>query len=337
MTYTRRLGRSGIEVSALGLGGWAIGGPWTFLGAPGGWSQVDDDESVRAIRRALELGITFFDTAANYGAGHSEEVLGRALGSHRDEVVVATKFGYQVDPAAAAVTLYDDEENADVARRVTADLRASLGRLRTDYIDVYQLHVGGLSKDRALDVRDTLEGLVAQGTIRTYGWSTNRPGAMREFAARPGCGVAQHGLSVLDRDEEDMLALCHELDLGSINRSPLGMGLLTGKFTTESTFGPDDQRAVAAWHRGFRNGRPTADYLGRLAAVREILTSSGRTLAQGALAWIWGRSPLTVPIPGFKTVAQVEENAATLERGPLATQEMAQIETLLAQSEPSSA
>src|SRR5215207_2066045 len=106
-TPTRTLGRSGIEVSALGLGCWAIGGPWTFLGSPGGWSQVDDVESTAAIWRALDLGVTFFDTAANYGAGHSEEVLGRTLGHRRADVVLATKFGYQVDEADAAVKPYD--------------------------------------------------------------------------------------------------------------------------------------------------------------------------------------------------------------------------------------
>src|SRR5690349_17501304 len=107
MTTTRTLGRSGIDVSALGLGCWAIGGPWTFLGAPGGWSAVDDDESVRALRRASELGVTFYDTAANYGAGHSERILGRAFQGHRDEVVLATKFGYRVDEENRAVSPSD--------------------------------------------------------------------------------------------------------------------------------------------------------------------------------------------------------------------------------------
>jgi aryl-alcohol dehydrogenase-like predicted oxidoreductase len=329
-TPTRTLGRSGIEVSALGLGCWAIGGPWTFLGSPGGWSQVDDAESTVAIRRALDLGVTFFDTAANYGAGHSEEVLGRALAHRRADIVLATKFGYQVDEQAAAVAPYDgNEENGDVARRVRADLQASLRRLGTDYLDVYQLHVGGLALDRAREVRDVLESLVAEGSIRTYGWSTGRVDAMRAFADGPSCGVVQHGLSVLDRDDEGMLRLCHELNLGSINRSPLGMGLLTGKFAADTRFAEDDVRGSAAWHAGFQSGRPSTAYLDRLAAVRDVLTSSGRTLAQGALAWIWGRSPLTVPIPGFKTVAQVEDNCGALDKGPLSVDQMAQVDEIL--------
>lgn len=110
----RILGRSGIEVSALGLGCWAIGGPWTMDGAAAGWSTVDDDESLRALRAALDLGVNFFDTAANYGAGHSERLLGQAVRDRRSDVVIATKFGYQVDEASRSVFAYDgDGANSD--------------------------------------------------------------------------------------------------------------------------------------------------------------------------------------------------------------------------------
>lgn len=326
---TRVLGRSGIRVSAMGLGGWAIGGPFTFAGRPAGWGTVDDEESIRAVHAAVDHGITFFDTAANYGAGHSEEVLGRALADRRGDVVIATKFGHDVDERARAVTAYDgDEATSDVAKRLRDDLTASLRRLGTDYIDVYQLHVGALERDRAVEVRDVLEELVAQGRIRTYGWSTNQADAMRDFAG-PGCGAVQLALSVLDRQEEYMLPVADELDLGAIVKSPLGMGLLTGKFTPEHTFPADDVRSAVEWHPGFRDGRPDPGYLDRVAAVREVLTSGGRTLAQGALAWVWGRTPRTVPIPGFRTVAQVEENAGALEHGPLTPEQMDEVERIL--------
>ena len=108
-----------------------------------------------------------------------------------------------------------------------------------------------------------------------------------------------------------MIELCEQENLAGLNRSPLGMGLLTGKFTPSATFGADDQRSAASWHPGFAEGRPAEAWLNKLAAVRDILTSDGRTLAQGALAWIWGRSRQTIPIPGFKTVAQVEENCGS--------------------------
>ncbi|PKN92679.1 MAG: aldo/keto reductase [Chloroflexi bacterium HGW-Chloroflexi-6] len=325
----RVLGCSGIEVSGLGLGCWAVGGPWTINGSPAGWSAVDDAESSRAIQHALELGVTFFDTAANYGAGHSERLLGKIFKGRRDQVVIATKFGYQVDEAAKVVLNYDgQEEDSDVASRVRADAEASLKRLETDYIDVYQLHVWGLSIERALQAREVLEELVREGKIRTYGWSTDRTDAIKAFSTSPHCGVVQQQLSVMDGNME-LLALCEQLNLASINRGPLGMGLLTGKFAPDSTFAKDDVRHNAEWHPGFKNGKPTQDWLDKLNSIRDVLTSGGRTLSQGALAWIWARSPQTVPIPGFKTVAQVDENCKALQFGPLNAGQMAQIDQIL--------
>jgi aryl-alcohol dehydrogenase-like predicted oxidoreductase len=329
LVMKRILGRSGIEASALGMGCWAIGGPWLINNSPAGWSEVDDNESLRAIEHALELGATFFDTAANYGAGHSERLLAKAFKGRRDKVVIATKFGYLVDEAAKKVNHYDaTEEGSDVASRLRADVEASLGRLETDYIDVYQLHVWGLQIERALEVRDVLEALVTEGKIRTYGWSTDRADAIAAFATSPNCSVVQQQLSVLDGNME-LLALCEQRNLASINRGPLGMGLLTGKFAPDSTFASDDVRHNAEWHPGFKGGKPTQEWLDKLASIREVLTSGGRTLAQGALAWIWARSPLTFPIPGFKTVAQVDENCKAMQFGPLTPAQMQEIDTLL--------
>lgn len=326
---TRVLGRSGIEVSALGLGCWAIGGPWTLNGSPAGWSTVDDAESLRALRTALDLGVNFLDTAANYGAGHSERLVGQAVHGRRDAVVIATKFGFQVDEASRAVAAYDgDEADSDVASRLRDDVEASLRRLGTDYIDVYLLHVWGLRIERAQDAREVLESLVEAGKIRTYGWSTDRADAVRAFATSPRCGVVQQQLSVLDRNDE-LLALCEELGLGSMNRGPLGMGVLTGKYAPTSTFPADDVRHVAQWHPGFRDGRPTQDWLDKLESIRDVLTSDGRTLAQGALAWLWARSPNTLPIPGFRTVQQVTENCGALTFGPLSPAQMAEIDAIL--------
>jgi aryl-alcohol dehydrogenase-like predicted oxidoreductase len=328
-TNKRKLGRSGINVSALGLGCWAIGGPWTFNGSAAGWGGVDDAESTRAIQRAFELGVTFFDTAANYGTGHSERILSAAVKGYRDQVVIATKFGYQVNETTKTVKSYGEpEEDSDVARHLRSDLERSLVRLETDYIDVYQLHVGGLSIERALQVRDVLEEMVQEGKIRTYGWSTDRTDAVRAFSTSPNCSVVQQQLSVLDGNLE-LLALCEERNLASINRGPLGMGLLTGKFAPGASFSSDDVRAVASWHPGFKDGHPTQTWLNALASIREVLTSGGRTLAQGALAWIWGKSENTVPIPGFKTVQQVEENCKALQYGPLNPEQMLEIEQIL--------
>jgi aryl-alcohol dehydrogenase-like predicted oxidoreductase len=325
----RSLGRSGIEVSAMGLGCWAIGGPWNFLGNPAGWSIVEDAESIRAIHKALERGVNFFDTAANYGCGHSERILGQAIQGRRDRVVIATKFGYQVDEVHKNVRAYgESEETSDVARYLRGDLEASLKRLNTDYVDVYQLHVWGLQIERALQVRDVLEVLVSEGKIRTYGWSTDRTDAIKAFATSPNCGAVQQQLNIFDGNME-LLALCEQLNLASINRGPLGMGMLTGKFTPESRFAEDDVRKYAEWFPGFKQGKPSQEWLTALESVREILTSKGRTLAQGSLAWIWDRSPKTIPIPGFKTVQQIEENCAAMEFGPLTQEQMAEIDSIL--------
>lgn len=332
-TFTRTLGRSGIQVSALGLGCWAIGGPWLFNGAQAGWSGVNDEESIRALHRALDLGANFFDTAANYGAGHSERLLAKALKGRRDQAVIATKFGYRVNEAAKVVMHYDDrEEESNVASRLRADLEGSLRRLETDYVDVYQLHVWGLTVERALAAREVLEDLVREGKIRTYGWSTDRTEAVKAFSTTPNCSVVQQQFSVLDGNAE-LLSLCEELNLASIIRGPLGMGLLTGKYAPQSTFEKDDIREHFNWHPGFKDGSPTEEWLLALESIREVLTSNGRTLAQGALAWLWGRSAVAIPIPGFKTVNQVEENCGALEFGPLMPEQMEEIERILGRSE----
>ncbi|MBN2256836.1 MAG: aldo/keto reductase [Anaerolineaceae bacterium] len=327
--FTRKLGRSGIEVSALGMGCWAIGGPWTINGSQAGWSSVDDSESIRAVNRAFEMGVNFYDTAANYGAGHSENLLGTIFKNKRDQVVISTKFGYAVDEAHKEVLHYDDqEETSNVAAHLRVDIENSLRRLQTDYIDVYLIHVWGLTIERALETRAVLEDLIVEGKIRTYGWSTDRPDAIKAFATLPNCSIVQQQLSVLDGNIE-LLKLCEELNLASMNRGPLGMGLLTGKFAPDSSFEADDVRQAVAWHPGFKDGHPTQDWLDKLAAIRDVLTSNGRTLAQGALAWIWGKSPVTLPIPGFKTVTQVEENCKALDFGPLNANQMMEIDQIL--------
>ncbi len=319
----RTLGRSGIEVSALGMGCWAIGGLWSFLDAPGGWGQTDDAESIAALHAAYDSGITFYDTAANYGAGHSEMLLGRAFADRRDRVVLATKFGYKVDETSKTVAHYGEETTGDVVTPLKADCEASLRRLNTDYIDLYQFHVNAYDPDRAGAVVDALEGLVAEGKIRWYGWSTDNPAGARVFARGEHCASVQVNMNVI-HDAPAMLAVCDEFNLAAINRGPLAMGMLTGKYTRESTFDATDVRSRDWVKDGFQG--PVMD---TLDAIRDILTSEGRTLAQGALAWLWGRSEHTLPIPGIRTVAQAQENAGAMQYGPLAPGQMAEIERLI--------
>jgi aryl-alcohol dehydrogenase-like predicted oxidoreductase len=325
-TFYRELGRSGIQLSALGLGCWAIGGPFWAGETPVGWGKVDDEESIGAVHRALELGVNFFDTADVYGAGHSERVLARALAGRRNQVVIATKFGNQFDENSKQIT--GISADPDYIRQAC---EASLRRLGTEYIDLYQFHWGDCPVEQAREARDTLETLVQAGKIRAYGWSTDSPERAAVFAEGQNCVAVQHQMNVLD-DNPALVALCEELNLASINRGPLAMGLLTGKFSAGATLPIDDVRGRRSpeWMRYFKDGQPNPVWLKKLEAVRDILTSEGRTLAQGALAWLWGRSERTLPIPGFRTVAQVEENCGALHHGPLTADQMREINDLVA-------
>jgi aryl-alcohol dehydrogenase-like predicted oxidoreductase len=321
----RILGRSGIEVSALGMGCWAIGGPFFAGETPQGWGEVDDAESTRAIHAALDHGVTFFDTANVYGAGHSERVLGAALGSKRSRVIIATKFNAVFDETTRQVT-GSDASPAGI-RKACED---SLSRLGTDYIDLYQFHDNGFPAKDAQPVRDTLEELVKTGKIRAYGWSTDFVDNAEFFAGGEKCTSIQLQLNVLD-DNAAMIALCEKHNLAAINRGPLAMGLLTGKYRSGTTVSIDDVRGQKSpdWMKYFKNGTPNPEWLAMRDAIVDILTSNGRSIAQGALAWNWGRSPLTIPIPGFRTVKQVEENAGALQFGPLLPEQMAEVEKIL--------
>lgn len=327
MAFMRVLGRSGIQVSALGLGCWAIGGPFIMDENNDSWGNVDDSESIKAIQRALELGVNFLDTSDAYGIGHSEEVIGKAVAGKRNEVVIATKFGYFGN--AATKTLYGTNLAPGYIERACD---ASLKRLNTDYIDLYQLHVWEISISDIYSVCDTLDKLVVKGKILAYGWSTDLVGGARLFAERPNCTAIQHELNIF-RDSPEMIGLCEGNSLACINRSPLAMGFLSGKFSADSFLPKEDVRGAGyAWVPYFKDGRPQPEFLAKLNAIKEILTSNGRTLVQGALAWIWGRSGNTIPIPGFKTVKQVEENVRAMEFGPLTANQMKEIEKILCRS-----
>jgi aryl-alcohol dehydrogenase-like predicted oxidoreductase len=321
----RRLGRSGIEVSAIGMGCWAIGGPLWDGETPHGWGEVDDEESTRAIHEALELGVSFFDTANVYGAGHSERVLGKALVDRRSEVVIATKFNATFDEKARQITGADPSPEG--IRRACDE---SLRRLGTDYIDLYQFHDNGYPPDKALPVRETLEELMAAGKIRSYGWSTDFADRARVFARGEGCTAIQLQLNVLD-DNPAVIGVCEREDLAAICRGPLAMGLLTDKYGSGTKVPDDDVRGERSpeWMKYFKDGSPTPERLAMRDSVREILTSDGRTVAHGALAWLWARSPQTIPIPGFRTAAQVKENAGAMEHGPLDPDQVREIEELL--------
>nr|WP_240231504.1 aldo/keto reductase [Devosia sp. JXJ CY 41] len=325
----RTIGRSGIKASAVGLGCWAIGGPFLFDGKNDGWGDVDDAQSTRAIELALDLGGTLFDSADAYGTGHSETVLGQALAGRRAEAVIATKFGFTYDEKAKTL-LAPDVSPAYIDWACAQSLR----RLRTDYIDLYQIHVGDLDDDAADAAGEALERLAEQGRIRAWGWSTDDAAKAARMLKFPHFAAIQQELNVFS-DGPDVLDLCACENLASLNRSPLAMGMLTGKFTQASRLAGSDVRAAGhAWVRHFKDGRPRPEFLARVEAIRDLLTTGGRTPAQGALGWILARSPHTLPIPGFKSEAQVRENLYAIELGPLPPAVMAEIETVLSPTEP---
>ncbi len=325
----RTLGKSKLEVSAVGMGCWAIGGPWTWDQPgrepyPAGWGNTDDEESVRALQAALDMGVNLFDTAANYGAGHSEVVLGRALKGKRDKVVIATKFGHIVNEEKKTVYGAPDQ----IIKNVRTDVENSLRRLQTDFIDIYQLHEGGYDSKLALELRPILEELVSTGKVRWYGWSTDIVENARVFASGKHCTSIQFRLNALF-DNPEMRQVCADFDLAGINKDPLNKGILTGKFSSTSTFPENDIRS--------RENFSDPEIVKRLKIVdeiRNILTSNGRTMAQGALAYIWALDERMVPIPGFKSVQQVKDNAAgAMEFGPLTEAQVKEVQTIVAKYE----
>jgi aryl-alcohol dehydrogenase-like predicted oxidoreductase len=271
----RTLGRSGLQVSALGLGTARIGGlDWQRHDLTVRYRQDQVDAASRAIHRALDLGIDFFDTADVYGGGHSERILGRALAGRRHQVVIA--------------------------------------------INLYLFHIRDYDLERAEEVRDTLEYLVDEGKIRHYGWSTDDLERARFFAQGSHCTAIEHRLNILI-DAPEMLALCDEYDLASINRIPLALGMLSGRWTASTQLSADDRRSEF-----FEIPRFLED-LERVRAMGQVLTRDGRSYVQAALGWIWARSPRTVPVPGFRTVEHVEEDAEAMRLGPLSEKQMHEI------------
>jgi aryl-alcohol dehydrogenase-like predicted oxidoreductase len=310
MMEFRRLGRSGIKVSPLGLGTARLAGlGWREDLVPQVLSQAKRD-AVRLIRVAVDLGVTFFDTAENYGQGLSERILGKALHGRRDGIVVATKFGE--DP------LPDQEDPWSLdAGSVERKCAASLRRLGVEYIDLYLLHRRDYPLEQASDLMGVLEDLVQAGKIRYYSWSTDDVARTRLFAVGEHCIAIEHRLNVFN-DNAAMLDLYREQDLASLNRVPLLMGVLTGRWSPETKLEQGDPRAQ--WFE-------QEEFLKVLACAQQIepyLTSGGRSYVQGALGWIWARSPLTIPLPGFRNIEQIQALVQAQQFGPL-PQEVMQV------------
>jgi aryl-alcohol dehydrogenase-like predicted oxidoreductase len=278
-----------LEVSALGLG---------CMGMSEVYGQVDDTESTGVINRALDLGVTFLDTADIYGEGHNEELVGRAIKGRRDEVVLATKFGISRVVGGGEVRVDGSPEY------VRAAVDRSLGRLGVDVIDLYYLH----RRDPDTPIEDTvgaMAGLVEAGKVRHLGLSEVSSETLRRAHAVHPITALQSEFSLFNRDvAADQVPVCRELGIGVVPYSPVGRGLLTGN--APATFGEGDFRGGLPQFQGENLARNT-----ELAQrVRDLAASIGVTPVQVALAWLLAQDEHTVPIPGTKRVRYLEENAA---------------------------
>jgi len=308
----RTLGRSNIQVSAIGLGTARIGGLGYSRRLDRETTLIPDAvrEAKRAIREAIDRGINLFDTADIYGAGRSERMLGEAIHGVRGKAVIATKFG----------ELFDEETGEELQGDVTPEYvaracEASLRRLGVDTIDVYIFHLRDFPLDQSISIRDALEDLVSQGKIRFYGWSTDDAQRAKLFAAGPHCTVIEHRLSVFERSTE-LLTLGEQENLASLIRAPFMCGVLTGRWHPDTKLPEADRRSDWFKDKGF------LQFLDRAESLRPILTRDGRSYVQGILAWVLAKSPRAIPIPGFRTTEQVLELTDVLRHGPMSSEDV---------------
>jgi aryl-alcohol dehydrogenase-like predicted oxidoreductase len=287
---TRKLGGQGLVVSAIGLG---------CMGMSQSYGPADETESIATLHRAIELGCTFLDTAEVYGPFTNEDLLGRALAGKRDQMVIATKFGFKIENGKMSGT----DSRPDHIRAV---VEASLKRLRTDHIDLLYQH----RVDRTVpmeDVAGTVGDLVKQGKVRFFGLSEAGVGSIRRAHAVHPVSAVQSEYSLWERNlERDVIPCLHELGIGLVPFSPLGRGFLTGEVKPAEDYPADDFRRNDPRYQG-------QNFVANLAAaqvVRDIAERKNAKPGQIALAWVLHKGEDFVPIPGTKRRRYLEENIA---------------------------
>jgi aryl-alcohol dehydrogenase-like predicted oxidoreductase len=320
----RQVGQSGVKVSAVTMGAWAIG-DWL-------WGGSDDRQAVAAIHKALDVGMTSIDTAPVYGFGHSEQIVGQAVAGRRDEVQLLTKYCLRWDKAEGEF-YFESKDNQGRPVRIYKNARPdsvlweceqSLKRLGTDYIDLYQCHW----RDPTTPVAETagvVARLIQQGKVRAAGVSNFTPQEIEEF--RRVCPLAsdQPPYSMVRRDiEKDVLPHCRANGIGVIVYSPLQLGLLSGKVTMDREFPPDDLRSSSPYFRP-ENRRRVLEFMEQL---RPIAQAHKAALAQLVINWTIHRPGITAALVGARNPQQAQENAAAADIA-LSPQEMARIDGLV--------
>ncbi|QUD87180.1 aldo/keto reductase [Phenylobacterium montanum] len=288
----RTLGANGPQVSAIGLG--CMGMTWAY-------GASDERQSLAALDRALELGINFFDTAEVYGPYTNEELLGRALGHRRDNLVIATKFGFKLAGGPRPAGVDSRPENV----KAVAD--ASLKRLKLDHIDLFYQH----RVDPDVPIEETvgaMADLVKAGKVRFLGLSEAGAATIRRAHATHPITALQSEYSLWTRDPEaEILPLCRELGIGFVPYSPLGRGFLTGKISVSEEFEEGDfRRALPRFQAD-----AMAHNMAVVEALKRVAEAKGTTPAQLALAWLLHQGPDIIPIPGARKIAHLEDNAAS--------------------------
>jgi len=314
----RELGRTGWRVSTVSFGAWAIGSAW---------GAVDSGESLRALHRAVDLGVNFFDTADVYGDGHSERLLAQLKRERDEEIIVATKAGRRLDPHIA------DGYNAE---NLSQFIERSLKNLEVEALDLLQLHCPPTEVYYRPEVFAALDDLVKQGKIRYYGVSVEHVEEALKAIEFPNVQSVQIIFNIFRQRPADLLFNeAKRRQVGILARLPLSSGMLTGKLNSLSQFAPDDHRAFNRHGEAFDRGETFSgvDYQVGLQAVQELraLVPAGMSLTQFALRWILMHEAVTCAIPGAKRPEQVEENMSASDLPTLSEDIMQQVKHLYEQ------
>lgn len=308
---------NGKTVPRLGIGTWVMGGEQYWDGMPTGWANVDDATSQKTLLTAFEMGIRIVDTADQYGAGHAEEVIAKAIkqsGLPREEFVLCSKAGMVCDQANGNIIGVTDKK-ADITKAIDASLK----RLKTDHLDLMKFHLNNHPVEKSQHVFEAFFEAHKAGKILGYGWSNDDTDGAFSYAELDGYVAVQHDLNLFS-PADDMLLRIKNRSFWSFNRQPLAMGLLTGKYSSNQTKAAsnDIRGSGAEWLRYFNeDGSPTKPMIDVIERARDLLTSDGRSLAQGALGWCLSQSDRAIPLPGCRTPHQAKDNFGTLDYGPL--------------------